>query len=233
MHYHYPKIMEFVDSITSLFIILTVPALTYGIYALLRMAVSKKNEINIYTDTEEAKAQKLVYLFSVIVLAMVFAAYFYYVFFKLGYFFQFGKAIEGLLLSIMYLILSPFFFIFSIFQLEDIRSGLFVDPGLLLDDMKSWFGHKFGIYISDLTRSTILVLVKLLTLLLFSTKIINVSKFLIFHLLKVSNKTALIGAVLIFSVLFVSYTFVHHDELMQLINLMQKIVIAFSQGIMK
>lgn len=234
MHYHYPLIIEFIDNLSSLIIILFVPLLAGGLGLLLYMtALSKEFFASTEYDSQEKGAQSIIYWSMIGVLSLIFFTYCYYSFVKLDYFSQFEGAMLGILKSIIYLMLSPFIFMQSVYTTDNIEKDLFVNGGVLLTDVKSWLVYKFGLNIDTITKSTVLVMIKLITLALFSTKIINVTNFLLYNMFDFSKKIAFIGALLSFVTLITFYAQSHQEELLNIFKTMQDIFTAYTTGAMK
>ncbi len=234
MHYHYPLVIEFIDNLSSLVIILFVPLLAVGLGLFLySVTLSKELLLAGEEDTSQVKAKSIIYWGMIGFLSVIFFSYCYYSFVKLDYFSQFEGAILGIFKSIIYLLLSPFIFMQSVYITDNIEKDLFVNGGVLLADVKSWLVHKFGLHIDTITKSTILVMIKLITLALFSTKIINVTNFLLYNMLDLSKQIAYILALLTFVTLITFYVQAHYEELLQIFKTMQEIFTAYRNGAMK
>lgn len=233
MKYHYPLTIEFIDNISSLVIILTVPMLTIGLASLLYITTMNKRSIIGNIESRESKARNIIYWFMMVMLCSILLIYSYYSFVTLDYTSQFAGALLGIFKSLLYLILSPFIFIFSIYSADNIKSDLLMNGPVLMNDVKSWFGYKFGININDVTKSTILVMVKMLTLIVFSTKIINITNFLFLNMLKASKTISYIGAIIVFLSLIAFYITSHYEEVVNIFHITQQIFTAYTKGIMK
>jgi hypothetical protein len=218
---------------SSLILITIVPIICFGILFLVYTTSANAKVLLGTIEEKNSKARSIVYWLSMLLLVFILVGYIYYTFIQLHYFSQFGNAIFGVVQSIVYLLFSPFFFLYFVFSVDNLQHDLIINTPELIRDIKSWFAYKFGIHMSDITKNTFLVMAKILTLIIFSTKIINVSKFLLFNLFKLPQLIALLGAFLIFISLAGLYAGSHYDELLKVFQLTADMLEAFMKGGMR
>ena len=218
-NFHYPHIVEFVNSITNLFLILFLPALVFlTLYLLYMLFVSSKKD-NHYINVT-----------LVITFIALLSAYSFYAFFVLDYLSLFGEAIVSLMTTLMYVVLSPFILLHTMLTTDDIKQSLFLDSNYLMNDMLRWLKVKFSIQLDTITKESIFVSFKLLTLMLFSTKIINITRFIISSVTHTASNKATLTALFLFSLLFAAYVYLNITELTKLYHIGMHVVNATIAG---
>ena len=222
MSYKYPHIIEFIDSITNVVLILFVPSFLFLIgYIFYVSVVLAKEENKVLHKT----------VLSLMIISI--SSYFYYSLFVLDYFSLLGNALLSLLITIAYILLSPIYLVYIILTSNDIEHSLFLHSDVVIHDIKRWLDFKFGIDISRTTKDSFIVIFKLLTLLMFSTKIINVTRFIIRNITPEESKQDFKIALLIFSVFFAFYLFINQEELLIITDMIIHGVSVMLQGDMK
>lgn len=217
--YNYPHIIEFLDSVTNLVLIVTLPLIMAGLlyFFTIIFAVTKRDN-------------RVVDAIFISMALILLGGYSYYLFFVLNYFTLFTQAIFSLLTTIIYMLLSPLFLLYVVLSSADIEKSLFLNAGLVLYDIRTWLHLKFGVDINQVTKESLIVSFKLLTLLLFSTKIINVTRFIISSLTHTDSKRDSMAALALFGLIFGLYVFINLEELLKLFHLLEHIASNFLHG---
>lgn len=222
-----------IDSFSSFIIIMAVPAVA-GAMILLTYMLGVNRQLTLETiRTGEKRAVSLAHWIMIGVTISLLMGYLYYAFVRLDYFTQFGNALLGLIQGVLYLIISPLYFIYLVFTVNEPKTELILDSSYLMSDVRSWFVHKFALNVNQVTQATLLVLFKLMTLVLFSTKIIHITRFLMLNLLKIPYRLASIGAIVVFVLLVGMYVQTHYNEVMNITTMMQTIIQTFMNGEMR
>jgi len=221
-HYHYPYVIDFLDSITNVILVLLLPGFILWIgYIVYDSFVSFKKDNKIINRT----------LIFILVVSIGF--YFYYAFFVLDYFTLLRESIISFMIVILYIVFSPFILMYLASTSMDIEKSLFLHSDFIINDIKTWFVIKFGIHINNLTKESLLLIFKLFTLLIFSKKIINVTRFLISSFTNNNSKIDFLIALAVFVVFLMVYTYMHFEQLLAIIDFVSNSLFVLLHGEIK
>lgn len=220
-HFNYPRIIEFIDSLTNVFLILFIPSLILLVAYMFYMAFVVSNKKNKYINAT----------FALTFFAFL-SIYIYYSFFVLDYFELLANALLSILIILVYVIFSPLFLVYLVLTSTDVELSLFLNSSIILQDIRVWLNLKFGLSIDEVTKESLIVLFKLLTLVLFSAKIINVTRFIISSVTHSKSTRDSIAAFVIFGIIFALYVFLNIEELSKIFELLLHISQSMLSGAM-
>jgi len=170
--FHHPMMMVFINSIVDLALIFFIPTILFVFYVALNIL---SESINFNDDNA---ALSIVLKISFFIITILGAIYFYYVFFILDYLLLFLDSLKSLIIAIFFIIISPFILIFNVLKSSS-SHDLFINTHLLQEDIRLWAEIKFKISIDEHIKELFIVFFKLLSLFLFSFKIVNITQFII------------------------------------------------------
>ena len=233
MYYTYPEWIDFINNFTSLILLITIPAFALvGIALIYIFFLSKEAALESTDDKNEIKAIRIVSWGGLLFFGGLFTLYVYYAFFHLNYSSMFLEAFAGVFMTFVAILTSPLYFIFHVASVDDIKNDIFINAPILMEDIRRWFSYRFGVPIDQVTKSTLLVLFKLITLGIFSTKTYHVSRFLIVNLFGIEVRKASYMALFTFIALVAMYVVSQYDELMNLYSLIRDIIlVSIKEGI--
>ena len=222
MHYHYPYVIAFLDSITNVILVFLLPSLILFVGYIV-------HDSFVYFK----KDNKIINRILILILVIIIVFYFYYSFFVLDYFTLLKESIISFMMVLSYIAFSPFILMYLASTSMDIEKSLFLHSDFILNDIKMWFDMKFGMDISNLTKESLLLFFKLFTLLMFSSKIINVTRFLISSGTVNNPKINTFIALVLFVVFLAVYINRHFQELLTIINFISNSLSVMLYGEMK
>jgi len=230
---NHPLLLNFLNCMIDFILFSTIPFISWFLVTIVSSIYT--TDVNIYDENNPYNEKVNIFIkkiFNVFILIIT-LLYYYYIFFVLNYFNLYFHSIIGIIIFTIFILISPLYFIYLLFMNNDKEAlnNIIINFHTFLNELKTLLIIKFHIKFTQFDKELFIFALKLSALILFATKIINITSF-IFKSFFSKNIAKILAYIFFF---FITYIYFKHNqkEINILYSISKDIIKTFISGKMQ